>query len=384
MRSPPKMIRVAQPCVGEEEVDAVREVILSGHYVSGPKVKEFEDRFAEYLGVKYAVAVNSGTAALHIALAVLETGRGDEVIVPPLTFFSTIAAVLHQCAVPVFADIHPESYCLDPEDVENRITPRTKAIIPVHLYGNSAEMDKIRDVADKHGLRVIEDAAQAHGTEYKGQRVGSLGDIGCFSFFATKHMTTGEGGILVTNNEDWANLARMIRSHGMSDRNHHDYLGYNYRMNEMAAAIGIVQLGKLDTFNKERIENTLFLINELDKRNIPWLRTPALKEHIKHTFFWCPVLVDEEKLGMSTKRLVELLHKEGIETRHRYWEPLYKQKILTDKNVCLGRLGIQVSYNNVYLQNAEKIAGKVIGLPNRIGLTKGEIDHILETLSNIK
>lgn len=378
-----EIIKVAQPCVGEEEVTAVREVILSGHYVSGPKVKEFEDRFAEYVGVKYAVAVNSGTAALHIALAVLGIGPGDEVIVPPLTFFSTVAAVLHQNAIPVFADIDLENYCLAPKDIERRISPRTRVIIPVHLYGNSAEMGKIMGVAEKHGLRVIEDAAQAHGTEYKGQRVGSIGDIGCFSFFATKHMTTGEGGMLVTDNEDWANLARIIRSHGMSDRDHHDCLGYNYRMNEMAAAMGIVQLKKLDGCNNKRIENSLYLIDELSKRDISWLTTPTLKRHIKHTFFWCPVLVDEEKLGMKAKELIELLHKEGIETRHRYWEPLYKQKMLIDKNTCFNRLGTRASYNSVYLQNAEEIAGKIIGLPNHIGLTKAELDYIVEVLSNI-
>jgi dTDP-4-amino-4,6-dideoxygalactose transaminase len=386
-----KLIKVAEPCVGEEEVNAVKEVILSGRYISGAKVAEFEREFANYVGVEHAVAVNSGTAALHVALAVLDIGFGDEVIVPPLTFFSTVAAVLHQNGTPVFADIDPESYCLDLKDIEKKISRKTKVIIPVHLYGNSAEMDEIMHIAQKHGLRVIEDAAQAHGTEYRGRKVGSLGDIGCFSFFATKHITTGEGGMLVTNNKNWADVARMIRSHGMSDRDHHDYLGYNYRMNEMAAAMGTVQLKKLDGFNKKRIENSLYLIDELNKRNIPWLKTPKLEKHTKHTFFWCPILIDEKKLNMTTKQLIELLRKEGVETRNRYWEPLYKQKILADKNIHLSdspaaaeHCDARAGYSRIYLENAENVAGKIIGLPNHVGLAKKELDCIVNILSNIK
>ena len=218
---------MAQHIVGKKKIKAVKKVILSGRYDSGHKVKEFENKFANYLGIKYAVAINSGTAALHVALAVLNIEAGDEVIVPPLTFFSTISSVLHQNATPIFADIDLENFCLDSQDIEKKITKHTKAIIPVHLYGNSAEMDKIMTIAKKYNLKVIEDAAQAHGTEYKNKKVGAIGDIGCFSFFATKHMTTGEGGILVTNNKEWADLARIIRSHGMTRRENHDYQGVN-------------------------------------------------------------------------------------------------------------------------------------------------------------
>lgn len=373
-----KMINVARPCVNSEEVDAVKEVILSGQYVSGVKVSQFEQEFADYLGVRYAVAVNSGTAALHLALTVLGVGPGNEVIVPPLTFFSTISAVLYLNSLPVFADIDIDSFCVNPDDIDKTISPSTKAIIPVHLYGNSAEMDEIMSLARKHKLYVIEDAAQAHGTEYKGRKVGSIGDIGCFSFFATKHMTTGEGGMLVTNNKDWADLARMLRSHGMSDRDHHDYLGYNYRMNEMSAAMGVVQLKKLDGFNRKRIDNSVYLINELDRRNISWLKLPVLKKHIMHTFFWCPLFIDEKELGMTVKELRELLKKKGIETRHRYWEPLYRQKAL------LKSADRQSYYNGLQLPNAERIAGKVIGLPNHVDLEKKELDYIVTVLSEIK
>ncbi len=384
------MIKVAQPSVGKEEVKAVSEVVLSGRYISAAKVKEFEDKFADYLGVGHAVAVNSGTAALHIALAVLGIGPGDEVIVPPLTFFSTVAAVLHQNAIPVFADIDLHGYCMNPHDIEQKISKMTKVIIPVHLYGNSADMNPIMKIARKYNLEVIEDASQAHGTEYRGKKVGSIGDIGAFSFFATKHMTTGEGGMFVTNNKEWADLARMVRSHGMSDRDTHDYLGYNYRMNEMAAAMGIVQLRKLDEFNRKRIENSLYLLKQIDRNDIPWLKAPGLKKHIRHTFFWCPVLIDEKKLGMTTRELIETLRKKGIETRHRYRNPLYKQKILLKKSAYPKEFPFnskhykkKIDYNKVYLRNAEKVAGKIIGLPNHTGLSKAELDYIVKVLTKI-
>ena len=242
-------IKVAEPLVGEEEVNAVREVLLSGMYVSGKKVKEFEEKFAEYIGTKYAIATSSGTAALHISLACLDIGPGDEVIVPPMTFFATIEAVLYQNAIPIFADVD-ENYCMDPKSIENVITNRTKAIIPVHLFGYSANMKRIMEIARKYDLYVIEDCAQAHGTEYYGKKVGSIGHIGAFSFFATKNMTTGEGGMITTNDEEVAKKAKMIRSHGMIDRDNHIMLGYNYRMTEMEAAFGLVQLSKLDQLNE--------------------------------------------------------------------------------------------------------------------------------------
>jgi dTDP-4-amino-4,6-dideoxygalactose transaminase len=294
--------------------------------------------------------------------------------------------VLHQYGIPIFADIDPDSYCIDPADIKRKITKKTKVIIPVHLYGNSAEMEEIIKIARNHQLNIIEDCAQAHGTEYKGQKVGSIGDIGAFSFFATKHMTTGEGGMLITNHKEWADLAKMIRNHGMKDRDHHDYLGYNYRMNEMAAAMGIEQLKKLDQLNDKRIENSLYLIKELEKKKIHWLKTPMLAKDIKHTFFWCPLLIDEKKLGKTTKELIIHLKDLGIETRNRYWEPLYKQKILVEKEQYPHRILFQdngIDYSNVYLKNADRIAGKLIGLPNHPKLSREDLDKMIDILSNI-
>lgn len=383
-------INVAEPFVGEEEVEAVREVLLSGMYVSGNKVQEFEQKFAEYLGVKYAVATNSGTAALHTSLAALGIGPGDEVIVPALTFFSTVTSVLHQNGIPIFADIEEDSYCLSPEDVKHRISERTKAIIPVHYFGNSADMEGINRIAKKRGLKVIEDCAQAHGTEYKGKKVGTIGDVGIFSFFATKHMTTGEGGMITTNDERVAELARMIRNHGMSGRDDHVMLGYNYRMTEMEAAMGLVQLGKMGELNAKRIENSLYLIGELKKKEIEWLILPTLKEDVKHTFFWCPILIDEQKLGMPTQELITKLRERGVETRHRYKEPLYKQKMLVEKNIYPKGFPFNseyyrknIDYGGLYLPNVEKIAGRVIGLPNHPKLKKEELERVVEVLCEI-
>jgi len=381
-----RFIKVAVPVTGEEEARAIKEVVLSGNFISGRKVKEFEEAFADYIGVENAAAVNSGTAALHVALAVMGIGPGDEVIVPPLTFMSTITAVFYQNAIPVFADVDEDSFCISPEDIKKRITTRTRAIIPVHLYGNSAEMDEIMRIADEHNLYVIEDCAQAHGTEYKGKKVGSIGHVGVFSFFATKHMTTGEGGMITSNNEEWIRKPRIIRNHGLINRDDHECLGYNYRMNEMAAAMGLVQLNKLDYFNEQRIKNSLFLLKELGRKNSKWFRIPELSKDIGHTFFWCPLIVNTEN-GFSAKDVVEKLKERGVEVRQRYQEPLYKQKVLQELSpypngcpfTCQPELNIP-DYKSLNLPNVEALAGNIIGLPNHPELNQEDLEYIMEAV----
>lgn len=384
-----ELIKVATPIVGEEEIQAVAEVLRSGRYVQGPTVKEFEETFARYVGTKHAVATNSGTAAIHVSLATAGIGPGDEVIVPPLTFFATVEAVLHQNAIPIFADIDPEIYNLDPDDVARHITDKTKAIIPVHLYGHPAEMDPIMDLAKDHNLKVIEDCAQAHGAEYKGKKVGSFGHMGCWSFYATKNMTTGEGGIITTDDDKVAEIARAIRSHGMTGRDDHAFLGYNYRMDEMRAAIGIVQLAKLDKLNAVRSKNSLYLIEHL--KDVEWLIPPTIKPYVKHAFFWCPFRVDEENLGMDTSQLIKILREKGVEVRHRYYEPLYRQEVLVKKQTYSHHCPFNCPYYNrnidymkVYLPNVEKIAGKMIGLPNHPALTKEELDKVTSVVKSIR
>ncbi len=385
MMSQERFIKVAVPMAGEDEAAAVRDVILSGNYVAGEQVRAFEAEFANYIGTAGASALNSGTAALHVALALLGIGAGDEVIVPALSFMSSVTAVFHQNAIPVFADIDPKSFCMDPEDIENRLTERTKAIIPVHLFGNAAEMDDVMEIARRRRLFVIEDCAQAHGTEYRGHRVGRIGHIGAFSFFATKHMTTGEGGMITSDNPDWIEQSRQIRSHGMVGRDTHAVLGYNYRMNEMAAAMGRVQLRKLDAYNRKRIDNSLYLLDALSGSPQGWYRVPVIASHINHTFFWCPLIIDEK---IDPRAVIQKLRGRGVEVRHRYFEPLYKQKVIQDRSPypggcpfsCIPEPGRQ-DYARLHLPNVERITGRIIGLPNHPALTAGELDYIVDTVS---
>ncbi len=377
------------PLAGEEEVSAVREVILSGNFISGRYVSGFEKAFGDYIGVRAASAVNSGTAALHVALAALGIGPGDEVIVPALTFMSTATAVLHQNAIPVFADIDKDSFCISPEDMEKRITERTRAIIPVHLYGNSAEMESLMEIARAHNLYVIEDCAQAHGTTYRGRKVGSIGDMGAFSFFATKHMTTGEGGMIVSDNTEWIRRANRIRSHGMVGRDDHVMLGYNYRMNEMAASMGLVQLKKLDGFNEKRIKNAKKILGALKERDATWYQIPKVEDHILHTFFWCPLLIREEA-GVSLDKVVGRLNQKGIEVRQRYRVPLYRQKVIAQQRPypkgCPFRCGNGdeiPDYSRIYLPNVESLSGRIIGLPNHPGLSEDDVDYVIDTVSRL-
>jgi dTDP-4-amino-4,6-dideoxygalactose transaminase len=381
-------IKVAKPILDNEEIERVVNVLKSGRYVQGPNVKEFEEKFAEYIGVKHAVAVNSGTAALHMALATLGVGPGDEVVVPALTFFSTATSVIHQNAIPVFSDIETTSYNMDPEDLHERITERTRVIIPVHLYGGPAEMDPILELAEKRGVYVVEDAAQAHGAEYKGKKVGSIGHIGCWSFYATKNMTSGEGGMITTDDDEVARKARILRNHGMVNRDDHVMLGYNYRMNEIQAAIGVVQLKKLDIFNEIRIKHSRFLMENL--KDVDWFKLPEIRPYNKHVFFWLPVLIDESKLEMSTLELRKRLFNSGVETRHRYNAPLYKQIMLLEKNAypkgCPFNCpfyGKEMDYSSIYLKNTEKIAGKVLGLPNHPGLEEEDLERVVEVVHEV-
>jgi len=378
----PSTIKVAAPSVTEADLDAVRAALASGQLASGSNVAELERRFAAYVGTREAVAVNSGTAAIHAALAAAGLGPGDEVIVPPLTFFSTISAVIHQGGVPVFADIDPRNFCLDPADVERRVTPRTRAILPVHYFGHAADMDGLRAVAEREHLWLIEDAAQAHGTTHRGRRTGSMGEMGCFSFFATKHMTTGEGGMVTTDDGDLADHMRCFRSHGMRGRHEHAMLGHNYRMPELAAALGRTQLDRLDRLNADRIAVTHTLIERL--RDLSWLTPPNVPAHVEHTYFWCHLLIDETALGMATPQLIERLAHEGVEVRYRYREPLYRQPVLKNNvplilRCCAG--DHLPDYANLHLPNAESVAGRIIGLPNRPDMTAGEIDRVVAALS---
>ncbi|MBI2060771.1 MAG: DegT/DnrJ/EryC1/StrS family aminotransferase [Nitrospirae bacterium] len=367
-----RIIQVSKPAVGAEEIRAVSAVLRSGKYVSGEIVLAFEAEYARYVGSRHAVAVSNGTAALHLILAAIGIGVGDEVIVPPLTFFATIEAVLYTGARPVFADLDPDRYCLDPAQVERAITPRTKAILAVHLYGQMADVDALSNLARSRGLAFIEDAAQAHGSSFRARKAGSFGRAAAFSFFATKAMTTGEGGMITTDDEEIATKARMMRIHGMSGRDDHVMLGYNYKMTEFQAAMGRVQLRKLNSNNRKRIRNSMVLHKNL--AGLEAIRRPTLYPEVVHTFFWYPVWMDEEKAGRTTAEIVSMLRAKSIEVRQRYKEPLYRQKVLTDLDPAYGRLNLPV---------AEQLAGRIIGLPNHGRLTRTDLDRVVSALREL-
>lgn len=317
-------IPISLPVTGEEEWQATREPLMSGWLTSGPKVREFEQLFAERHQVKHALAVTSATTALHLALVALDVKPGDEVIVPAFTWVSTANVVLYCGATVVFADVDPFTFNIDPEDLKKRITPRTKAIIPVHLFGLCANMDAIKQIAGD--IPLVEDGACAAGAAYKDVPAGALGTIGCFSFHPRKSVTTGEGGMITTNDDRIAEVIGILRNHGasISEEQRHlgtrpyilpdfNLLGYNYRMTDLQGAVGVVQIKKLDTFIDERQKWAEYYSKEL--ASIAWLRTPAYSSDYKHGWQSYVTFVDETKAPMSRNEMMEKLQEHGISTR---------------------------------------------------------------------
>jgi perosamine synthetase len=356
------LISIAQPLISEEEIEEVVKVLKSGFIAQGPKVTEFEEKFAEYVGVEYAVATSSGTTALHLALLSLGIEKGDEVLTTPFSFAATGNSILFTGARPVFIDIDPKTYNLDPQKIEEAIGKKTKAIMPVHLYGQPADMDPIKQIAEDHNLWIIEDAAQAHGAIYHNQMTGSLGDLACFSFYPTKNMTTGEGGIITTDSEELADDARMLRSHGESERYTHIMLGYNFRMTDIAAAIGMVQLKRLDDFNRSRIENAEYLTTHI--KSIEGIKPPFVMDQVKHVFHQYTVRVENGKRDLIKNFLAE----NGVGTGVHYPKTIYQQKLYQD----MGLTGNCI--------HSEKAAKEVLSLPVHPGLSVDNLEEIVNML----
>ena len=355
-------VSIASPIIEDEEINAVIEVMKSGMIAQGPKVIEFEEKFAEYVGAKYGIATNSGTSALHVSLLAAGIGEGDEVITTPFTFAATGNSVLYTGAKPVFVDIDPETFTIDPTKIEEAITEKTKAIMPVQLYGQAADMDAIVKIAKKHDLIVIEDAAQAHGASYKGDKVGVLGDMACFSFYPTKNMTTSEGGMITTNNKEFAENAKVFRAHGSAVKYHHDVLGYNFRMTDIGAAIGIEQLKKIDSFNDKRIANAAYLNEGL--ADVECIETPVVKEDYKHVYHQYTIKIADGKRDQFLDYLLE----NGIGTGVYYPIPLYKQVLYTE-----------MGYNQS-LPITEEIVDEVLSLPVHPNLSKEDLDLIIKVI----
>ena len=307
------------PVLGEDEIAAATEVIRSGNLCAqmGHQVEAFESEFAAYCGASYAVATSNGTTALHSALAAAGVGVGDEVIVPPYTFLSTATSVIMQNAIPVFADIEPDTLGLDPVDVRARITPRTKAVIVVHMNGYPADLDGLMAVADEHSLVVIEDCSHAHGAEYDGRKVGTIGHLGGFSFQQKKNLSLGEGGVVITNDRDRAAKARAFRSFGRLP------MAYNYRMTELYAAVGRVRLKRLDDENAERIRNAQYLDRELER--LPGLEPQEVRPGTKAVYYNYVLRYSEGALGVNRAWFIEAVQAEGIPLPLIYF-PLYRHQ----------------------------------------------------------
>lgn len=364
-----RKIPIAKPNLGKEEETAVIDVLRSGFLVSGPKVKALEKEFAEYVGVDHAVAVTNGTVALDVALKALKIGAGDEVITSAFSFVASGNCVLFQNAKPVFADICPKTFNINPDDVAEKITPQTKAIIPVHMFGQPSDMDALKEIAEDNKIALIEDAAQAHGAEYKGKKAGSFGDMACFSLYATKNMTTAEGGIITTNNSDLAERARLLINHGQTQKYQHDLLGYNYRMTEICAALGLVQLKKLDGFNKKRNENASLLSGSIQK--IGGLTVPYVASDVKHVFHQYVIRV-ENGYPLSRDELATWLAEKGVGSAVHYPIPIYRQPLYT-----------KLGYENESCPNTEDSCRRVLSLPVHPLVTRDDIKYILDSLNEI-
>lgn len=363
------MISIAKPIIAEEEIRAVNEVLQSGNLAQGPKVAELEEVFAQYCGTKYAVAVNSGTAAIHAALFAAGVKEGDEVITTPFSFIATINPILMLGARPVLVDIEPATFNIDVSKIEQAITDKTKAIIPVDLYGQPINYDELQKIADTHNLKIIEDSCQSIGAEYKGKKTGSLGDLGCFSLYATKNIMCGEGGVVTTDSTEYVKAMKSFRQHGMSETYEYDYLGFNYRMSDLHAAIAVEQVKKIDIFSEKRVANAHKLSELLV--NIKGIELPQVSNDRTHVYHQYTIRVaNDAKVGRD--ETIDQLRAGGVGAGVYYPKPLHFYSHIS-----------KLGYSKGDFPNAEAAAEQVISLPVHPGLTNEDVDTIAETLKAI-
>lgn len=356
------MIPIAKPVFSEKTIDDVSKVLRSGYIRQGPKTREFEERFREKVGADYAYAVSNGTAALHVSyLSILKPG--DEVIVPAFTFFATASTVIYANGKPVFADIDPETFLIDPEDVKEKVTKKTRAISPVHLFGNAADMDALYDLAEDHELTIVNDSAQAHGTEIDGMDIGSFETVNCYSFYPSKSMTTGEGGMVTTNDSEMYKLGCLIRSHGDDARYHHVVLGLNYRMTDIAATIGLNQLSYLDRYLARRRRCGKVLREGIEK--IKGLLPQKIEQKVNHSYSYFSLVMDPNEYKCTRDEFMQALKAENIDCAVHYPIPLTKQPAITNimkPEKCPA---------------SEEISNRILSLPMHPELSDEDLEKIL-------
>jgi len=361
------MIPIAKPIITESEKSNIQKVIDSGMLASGSFVEEFEGRFASYIGSRHGIATSSGTTALHVALEAAGVKEGDRVLTTPFTFIASSNSILYCGAVPVFADVQPDSFNIDPEDIRRKLEedPDIKALLIVHLYGYPCDMDQIMELVEEYNLVLIEDCAQAHGAEYRGQKVGTFGKAAAFSFYPTKNITTGEGGIVLTDDDEVNKKARLLINHGSEIRYYHEELGYNYRMTNLAAGIGLAQLEKLEKFNQQRRENAAYLNKNL--KDLDWLTIPTTDPECKHVYHQYTVRVKERE------RFISLLKERGIGYGIHYPLPVYRQPLYR-----------KLGYEDISLPVSEELSESVVSLPVYPALSKEELETIVEVVRSFK
>ncbi|MBZ5639471.1 MAG: DegT/DnrJ/EryC1/StrS family aminotransferase [Acidobacteriia bacterium] len=358
---------MSAPDLDESDVKAVLEVLPTGRLSIGPKIEEFERAVAEYAGVPHAVAVSSGTAALHLAVKGLGIGPGDEVLVPSFTFAASVNAILYERGTPVFVDVEPDTYNLDPADLERKVTPRTRAIMAVDVFGHPVEWDAVLAVARRHALAVVDDSCEALGAEYRGTRLGRFGDAAAFAFYPNKQITTGEGGILVTADERIARLARSLRNQGRSEMGawlEHERLGFNYRMDEMSAALGVSQLRRLESHVAKRARVARMYGERL--AGLDWVRPPIVRPHVRMSWFVYVVTLEE---GLDRGPVMAAVEARGVPVR-AYFSPIHLQPYI------LGEVGLE----SADLPVTEAVARRTIALPFHNNLTEGEVERVVEAV----
>ncbi|NIO37105.1 aminotransferase class I/II-fold pyridoxal phosphate-dependent enzyme [Candidatus Bathyarchaeota archaeon] len=362
------MIPINVPQIGEEEIQAVIKVLRNGPLThglgTGPMVTKFERAFARFMNAKYAIAVNTGTSALHLAIAAAGVEQGDEVILPSFTFVATAEVIAMIRARPIFVDIDLETYNINPEKIDKAITAKTKAIMPVDLYGLSANMQPIREIADKHGLAIIEDSAQAHGASYRGKPPGAFADAACWSFYASKNMTTGEGGMVTTDNDKLVEKIRSMRSHGEKEKYMSFMLGHNYRMSELQAAIGLQQLRKLPKFVAKRrwnAERLSIALKEADS-----LKLPNVPNGYKHSWYLYTARLRSAD-AKKRDQMIDRLKQKGIEAHAYYVNPIHLMPYYK-------------RFGKSRLPQTEQAAKQVFSLPVHPLVTAQQIDFIGDTV----